>query len=196
MTAAALSDPNVAFVLLVLGALGIYWEMHAPGMVAPGVLGVLLVCAGAYGLYQDSPSWYGLTLLALAVLLLGIELKYYTHMISGVAGTVLLAFGALVLVQGPHRVSPGLAFAVSVAFGLITIFLGVLGMRARKSKQLTGMQTLVGETGVSRTAIDPEGMVFVHGEYWKARSPDTILAGERVRVDRVEELVLVVRKAV
>lgn len=196
MTPAAFSDPNVAFMLLVLGALGIYWEMHAPGMVAPGVLGVLLVCAGAYGLYQDSPSWYGLTLLALAVLLLGIELKYYTHMISGAAGTVLLAFGALVLLQGPRRVSPTIAFAVSVAFGLITIFLGVLGMRARKSKQLTGMDALVGETGVSRTAIAPEGMVFVHGEYWKARSPDAIVAGERVRVDRVEDLMLVVRKAV
>jgi membrane-bound serine protease (ClpP class) len=196
MTAAAFSDPNLAFVLLVLGALGIYWELHAPGMVAPGVLGVLLVCAGAYGLYQDSPSWYGLTLLALAVVLLGIELKYYTHLISGVAGTVLLGFGAMVLLQGPRRISPALAVAVSAAFGLITIFLGVLGMRARKGKQLTGMQTLVGETGVSRTVIDPEGMVFVHGEYWKARSPDAIAAGERVRVDRVEDLVLVVRKAV
>jgi membrane-bound serine protease (ClpP class) len=61
MTAAAFTDPNVAFVLLVLGALGIYWELHAPGMIVPGVLGVLLICAGAYGLYQDAPSWYGLT---------------------------------------------------------------------------------------------------------------------------------------
>ncbi|MBV9406779.1 MAG: hypothetical protein JO211_15640, partial [Acidobacteriaceae bacterium] len=176
--------------------LGIYWEMHAPGMVAPGVLGVLLVCAGAYGLYQDSPSWYGLSLLALAVLLLAIELKYYTHMISGVAGTVLLAFGSLVLLQGPRRISPTIAFAVSVAFGMITIFLGVLAMRARNTKKLTGMEALVGETGVSRTVIDPEGTVFVHGEYWKARSPDAIAPGERVLVDRIDNRVLVVRKAV
>jgi membrane-bound serine protease (ClpP class) len=196
MAAAAFSDPNVAFLLLVLGALGIYWEMHAPGMVAPGVLGVLLVCAGAYGLYQDTPSWYGLTLLGLAVLLLGIELKYYTHLISGVAGTLLLAFSALVLVRGPRRISPAVAVAVSAAFGLITIFLGVLAMRARTAKHLTGMETLVGETGVSRTAIDPEGMVLVHGEYWKARSPDAIAPGERVRVDAVEELVLLVSRAV
>lgn len=196
MNAAALADPNVAFVLLILGALGIYWEMHAPGMIVPGVLGVLLVCAGAYGLYQDAPSWYGLTLLALAVLLLGIELKYYTHMISGLAGTVLLAIGAIVLLQGPRRVTPALAFAVSVAFGLITIFLGVLGMRARNRKQLTGEEILIGETGFSRTAIDPEGTVFVHGEYWKARSTDPIPAGERVRVEKIEDLVLMVKKAV
>jgi membrane-bound serine protease (ClpP class) len=108
----------------------------------------------------------------------------------------LLAFSALVLVQGPRRVSPAVAVAVSVAFGFITIFLAVLGMRARKGKRLTGMETLVGEMGVSRTAVDPEGMVFVHGEYWKARSLDAIAAGERVRVDAVENLVLLVRKAV
>jgi membrane-bound serine protease (ClpP class) len=196
MTAAALSDPNVAFVLLVLGALGIYWEMHAPGMIVPGLLGMLLVCAGAYGLYQDSPSWYGLTLLALAALLLGIELKYYTHMISGLAGTVLLAVGAIVLLQGPRRITPALAFAVSVAFGVITIFLGVLGMRARKSKLLTGEQTMVGETGVSKTAINPEGTVFVHGEYWKARSAEVIAPGEHVRVENVEDFTLVVKKTV
>ena len=95
MLGAALADPNVAFLLLVLGALGVYWEVHAPGMVLPGLLGVLLICTGAYGIYQDSPTWYGLTLLVLALILLTIELKYYTHMVSGVAGTILLAFGAL-----------------------------------------------------------------------------------------------------
>lgn len=196
MNGIALADPNVAFVLLVLGALGIYWEMHAPGMIAPGVLGLLLVCAGAYGLYQDSPSWYGLTLLMLAVLLLGIELKYYTHMISGLAGAVLLAVGAIFLLQGPRRVTPALAFAVSAAFGLITIFLGALGMRARRRKPAIGMENLVGEMGMARTSVDPEGTVFVHGEYWKARSPESIPAGERVQVDKVEDLVLIVRKAV
>jgi hypothetical protein len=67
---AAVADPNVAFLLLVLGALGVYWEVHAPGMVLPGLLGVLLISTGAYGTYQDSPSWYGLTLLVLAIILL------------------------------------------------------------------------------------------------------------------------------
>jgi membrane-bound serine protease (ClpP class) len=196
MAAAALADPNLAFVLLILGVLGIYWEMHAPGMIVPGLLGVLLVCVGAFGLYRDSPTWYGLTLLVLAVLLLGIELKYYTHLISGLAGTALLAAGAILLIQGPRRVTPALALAVSGAFGIITIFLGMLAIRARRSKHATGMETLIGETGVSRTPIGPEGTVFVHGEYWKARSGELIAAGERVQVERVEDLVLIVRKAV
>jgi membrane-bound serine protease (ClpP class) len=186
MLSAALADPNVAFLLLVLGALGVYWEVHAPGMVLPGLLGVLLICTGAYGIYQDSPSWYGLTLLVLAIILLTIELRYYTHMLSGIAGTILLAFGALVLIQGPRRITPGLAIAISAAFGIITVFLGLLGMRARDTKQMTGIQTLVGELGVSRTEINPEGTVFVRGEYWQARSARPIAAGERVSIKGVQ----------
>ena len=196
MLGAALADPNVAFLLLVLGALGVYWEVHAPGMVLPGLLGVLLICTGAYGIYQDSPTWYGLTLLVLAIILLTIELKYYTHMVSGMAGTILLAFGALALIQGPRRITPGVAFAISTAFGMITIFLGLLGMRARKSKQMTGIQTLVGEIGVSRTDINPEGMVFVHGEYWRARSEQPIPAGQRISVRGVEDNLILEVEAV
>lgn len=190
-----LADPNVAFLLLVLGALGVYWEVHAPGMVLPGLLGVLLICTGAYGVYQDSPTWYGLTLLVLALILLTIELKYYTHMVSGVAGAILLGIGALTLIEGPRRIRPGVAIAISAAFGIITIFLGLLGMRARKSKNMTGVEALVGEIGISQTEINLEGTVFVRGEYWQARSGKMIPAGQRVSIKRVEgNLVLYVEE--
>lgn len=195
MAAVALADPNLAFLLLIVGALGVYWELHAPGMVVPGVIGVVLMCLGAYGLYQDSPTWYGLTLLALAILLLGIELKFYTHMISGTAGTVLLALGAILLIQGPKRITPAFAIAVSVGFGLIAIFLGVLAGRALKSRVMTGLPRLIGATGISRTEINPEGTVFVDGAYWQARSDHTIPAGRRVSVERVDNLVLYVKEA-
>jgi membrane-bound serine protease (ClpP class) len=134
-------------------------------------------------------------LLVLAVLLLGIELKFYTHMISGLAGTVLLAFAATLLLRGREGMTPGLVWGVSAACGVITIFLGMLGMRARKRKLAVGMETLVGETGETRTAMDPEGTVFVHGEYWKARSAERLAAGERVRVEKVDNLMLVVKKS-
>lgn len=190
-----MSDPNVAFLLLILGALGVYWEMHAPGMIVPGVLGLLLILAAAYGLYEYSPTWYGLALLITAGLLLTIELKYYTHMISGLAGATLLAFGTILLLQGPQRVSPALAIAASAAFGIIIIFLGSLAMRARKAKRLTGLESLVGETGVSRTPLNPEGTVFVNGEYWKARSNHTIEAGQKVRVERIDDMTIWVTEA-
>jgi membrane-bound serine protease (ClpP class) len=195
MLAATFSDPNVAFVLLVLGALGVYWEMHAPGMIVPGVLGLLLIFAGAYGMYQDSPTWYGLLLLICAGLLLGIELKYYTHMVSGMAGAALLALGTILLLHGPERVSPALAVAVSAAFGVIVVFLGWLGMRARTATRLTGLQTLIGETGEARTPLNPEGTVFVNGEYWQAKSNHLIDAGRKVRVERIENMTIWVTEA-
>ncbi len=205
MSPLVFADPNLAFLLLVVGALGIIWEWHAPGMFVPGVMGVLLLSMGAYGIYQDRPDWYGVALIALALLLLTVELRYYTHMVSGIAGTILLAFGATMILEGPRRVSPALAVAVSVAFGVITIFLGSLAMRARRGEQMMGQQSLVGELGVSRTEISPEGSgietsktggtVFVHGEYWQARSDHTIAAGQRVSIERVQDLVVYVREA-
>ena len=194
-----LADPNLAFLLLVLGALGIFWELHSPGLFVPGILGALLLGAGTYGMLQDSPSWYGLTIVGVAVLLLTIEVKYYTHMISGLAGTLLLAFGATVIFRGPRRLSPAVAIAVSLAFGIITIFLGSLGMWARRNKQVTGVESLVGKVGVARTEIYPEGVsphgtVFVQGEYWQARSEGTIPTGQRVRVERVQDLVVDVKE--
>jgi membrane-bound serine protease (ClpP class) len=131
-----------------------------------------------------------LLLLICAALLLGIELKYYTHLVSGIAGTVLLAFGTILLLRGPERVSPALAIAVSAAFGVIVVFLGSLGMRARTAKRLTGLQTLIGETGESRTPLNPDGTVFVNGEYWQAKSKQLIESGRRVRVERIENMTI------
>ena len=190
-----LTDPNLAFSLLVLGVLGVYWELHAPGLIAPGLLGLLLIAVGAYGLYQDSPSWYGITLLATALLLLAIELKYYTHMISGIAGAILLAFGAVFLLDGGKRITPALAFSVSLALGAIVVFLGLLGMRARRMRHLTGIETMVGNVGICKTDLDPEGTIFIHGEYWQARTVGRIPAGQRVVVENIQDLRLLVKEA-
>jgi membrane-bound serine protease (ClpP class) len=195
MPDAVLTDPNLAFVLLVLGALGIYWELHAPGMIVPGLLGLLLIAIGAYGLYQDSPSWYGITLIAVALLLLAIELKYYTHMISGIAGAILLALGSVFLLDGGKRITPALAVSVALAFGAVTIFLGLLGMRARQTRHLTGLEAMVGTVGVCKTDLDPEGTIFVRGEYWKARTAGRIPAGHHVVVENVQDLQLFVKEA-
>ena len=195
MVPAIFLDPNLAFVLLILGLLAISWELHAPGFFVPGVLGLLMLAIGAFSLYQDSPSWFGVLLVTAAVVLLSVELKYYTHMVSGIAGTILLAFGALVLVQGPRRISPAIAVAISLAFGIITIFLGFLGMRARKSKPALGAQTLIGQIGIAHTALDPDGTIFVRGEYWQAHSGSTISAGQRVCIRRIEDLMVYVEAA-
>jgi len=135
----------------------------------------------------DAPTWYGLTILVLAIFLLLVELKYYTHLVSGIVGAILFVIAAVVLLQGPLRFTPVVAISVAAALGIITICLVPLGMRVRKAKLLTGPATLVGEIGVSRTELSPEGTVFVHGEYWRAHSDQKIAAGHRVAVERVQE---------
>jgi membrane-bound serine protease (ClpP class) len=190
-----LADPNIAFTLLVLGALAISWELHAPGLVLPGAIGLLLLCVGAFGLYQDSPTWYGSTILAIAGLLLLLELKVYTHMISGIAGSLLLAVGTVFLFSGARHVDPSFAIAVSVAVGAITTFLGLLGWRARSSKHLTGIESMIGATGIARTPLDPTGTVFLRGEYWQARSESPVAVGKPVTVETVDDLQLFVKEA-
>ena len=191
----AIADPNVAFLLLIAGALGIYWELHAPGGFLPGILGVFLLVTGILGLWQDAPTWYGSILILLAILLLGAELKFGSHGASGVTGGLLLAVGAIALFQGPRRIHPALAIAVSTALCVIAVFLGYLGLRVRRSARLTGLQTLVGEKGVSRTEIHSQGTVFVRGELWQAKSQQTIAAGAPVLVERVQDFTLYVKEA-
>ncbi|MBV8867084.1 MAG: hypothetical protein JO210_16930 [Acidobacteriaceae bacterium] len=191
----AISDPNIAFLLLVAGALGIYWELHAPGGFLPGILGVFLFATGLLGLWQDAPTWYGSILILMAILLLAAELKFGSHGVSGVAGAVLLSIGAIALFQGPRKISPALAIAVSVGLCIIAVFLGYLGLRVRRSASLTGIQRLVGEKGISRTAINSQGTVFIRGEYWQARSQQMIPAGAPVLVERVQDLILYVKEA-
>ena len=123
-------DPNIAFLCLVAGMLAIYWELHAPGMVAPGVLGACLFLAGAWSLSHDNPTWYGTLLVVSALFLLAIEIKVHTHMLSGMAGTIAFGIGALLLVRDPHPIAPWVALPLSFAFGAITIFLGTLAMPA------------------------------------------------------------------
>ena len=191
----ALADPNLAFLLLLAGTLALYWELHTPGIILPGVVGLVLLCLGAFGLFEDAPTWYGAVLILIAILLLGVELKVYSHGLSGVAGAILLSIGALALFPGRRKINPVLAIAVSVALCSLAAFLGYLGMRARKSKKLTGLQSLIGEIGVCRTDISGKGTVLVRGEYWQASSDRVIPSGSRVLVERVQGILLYVKEA-
>ncbi len=191
----ALADPNLAFVVLIAGVLALYWELHAPGSIAPGIIGIFLLCAGAFGLWENAPTWYGSVLIVMALALLAVEVKLGGHGVSGASGAVLLLIGALALVRGPRRISPVLAFAVSIALCSITVFLGYLALRARRSRPLTGVQTLVGEVGVASTEISSKGTVLVRGEYWQAKSNAPIATGTRVSIERVQGMTVYVKEA-
>lgn len=186
----AIADPNIGFILLILGALGIYAEFSSPGLIFPGVFGAVLVLLGFSSLAVLPINWVGVLLLILAITLFALEAKFTSHGILGIGGTVSMILGALLLVNGPPEVRIHLwtAFAVSIPFAIITLFLVSLVVRARRAKVLTGVSGLVDEIGVARTDISPEGRVFVHGEYWHAVSTTPIPAGSRVRITGIDGL--------
>jgi membrane-bound serine protease (ClpP class) len=185
-----LADPNIALMLLILGVAAFSWELHAPGLYLPGMVGAILISLGVYGLYLATPTWYGSIMLAVAVGILLFELKSHTHPALLISGTLLLALSTFLLFIPFGRLSPAIGISVSLAFGIVTGLLGYLGLKAQNAPARTGVGAMVGETGLARTAIDPEGTVLVHGEYWHARSRSSIAEGQRVSVRAVEGLVL------
>lgn len=191
---AAIADPNIGFILMVLGALGVYVEFTSPGLIFPGVLGGILLLLGLSSLSILPINWVGVALLLLAVTLFVLEAKFTSHGILGIGGTVSMILGALLLINGPPEVRIHLltALAVSIPFALITLFLVTIVIRARRGKVLTGSSGMIGEIGVTRTALEPEGQILVHGEYWDAVASSNIPAGAHVRIKAVSGLKLLV----
>ena len=187
-----IADPNLGFILLVLGALGIYVEFTSPGLIFPGVAGAILALLALSSLSVLPINWVGAALLCLALALFVLELKFASHGVLGIGATISMIMGAVLLIQGPPelRIHLSTAIGVSVPFALITLFLVSLVVRARRSKVLTGMAGMLDEIGVAQTALAPEGTVFVHGEYWDAVSPQPVPVGARVRVTNVNGLKL------
>lgn len=193
-----LMDPNIAFVLLAIGALALYAEFNHPGAVIPGVVGVIFILLAAFALNLLPTRYAALVLILAAFVMFALEAKFATHGVLGIGGIALLTLGALLLVDGPIpqlRVNLLTALAVSIPLGLITVFLMDIALRARRGKVFTGAQGLVGEIGTARTALLPEGKVFVHGELWDAVASGSVDAGQAVVVKRIDGLRLEVEAA-
>jgi membrane-bound serine protease (ClpP class) len=188
----AIADPNVGFILLILGAAGIYLEFNAPGLIFPGVAGGISLLLGLSSLSLLPINWVGAALLALALGMFILEAKVTSHGILGVGGTVAMVLGALLLVEGPPelRIHLSTALAVSLPFAAVTIFLVSMVIQARANKVITGVATMVNEIGTARTAIAPQGQILIRGEYWRAISDTPVEAGSYVRVTAVDGLTL------
>jgi membrane-bound serine protease (ClpP class) len=189
----SIADPNIALILLVLGALGIYVEFSSPGLIAPGVIGAIMVLLGLSALAVLPINWLGAALLLLALTLFVLEAKFTSHGILGIGGAIAMFLGAIMLVNGPipeMRVHWPTALALTLPFSLITVFLASLALRAHRNKVETGLEGMVGEIGTAVTALDPSGKVFVHGEYWDAVAPQSVPAGSLVRVTGLKGLVI------
>jgi membrane-bound serine protease (ClpP class) len=191
----AISDPNVALVLLVLGALGIYAEFSTPGLILPGVAGAILVLLGLSALSMLPINWLGAALLILAMTFFVLEAKFNSHGVLGVGGAVAMVLGAVMLINSPlpeMRVHLSTAIGLAVPFSFITVFLVTLAVRARANKVITGREGMIGEIGVAVDNLSPEGHIMVRGEYWNAVSPVPLETGAHVRVTAVDRLKLTV----
>lgn len=193
-----LINPNTAFLVLIIGALAIYFEFNHPGAVIPGVIGIIFVILAVFALNLLPLRFAGVALIITAFVLFTLEAKFGTHGALGLGGTAVLILGALLLVDGPipqMRIRLLTAVAVSVPFGLITMFLVDIAVRARRNKVVTGERGLIGEIGVAQTLLRPDGKVFVHGEIWNAHASVPIDPGSSVRVTAVHDLTLTVEPA-
>jgi len=188
----AIADPNTGYILLVLGALGIYLEFQAPGLILPGVAGGILALLGLSSLAVLPINWAGAGLLILALTLFVLEAKIASHGILGTGGTVAMVLGAVLLIDGPPelRIHLTTALAVGLPFALITMFLMTLVIRSRTARVAGGEAALINLIAQARTALAPAGKVFVHGEYWDAVSTVAVEPGSQVRVVGIDGMKL------
>ena len=192
-----LTNPNLAVLVLVVGGLLIYVEFNTPGTIIPGTLGTIMVLLALFALNLLPVRYTSVMLLVAAFALLILEAHFATHGVLATAGIVALVFGALTLVDGPipeMRVHLATALSTGLAFGLITVFLLRLALRARRSKVRMGGDAMIGLIAVVTQPLAPIGQVMVNGELWQAESVTPAAPGDQVRVRGLRDLTLLVER--
>ncbi len=193
-----ISNPNIAYILMLIGLAGLYFELSHPGAIFPGVIGGISLILAFFALQTLPVNYAGILLILLAIVLFIMEMKIASYGLLSVAGVVCLLLGSLMLFEGD---TPDMQLSLQVLLPTVIIvsgfFVGVAALvfRAQLSKPSTGSYGLVGEIGVVKKALTPEGKVFVHGELWNARSKEPLDEDARVRVVKVVNLILEVESA-
>jgi membrane-bound serine protease (ClpP class) len=194
---ARISEPNIAYLLLLAGIFGVFFELQNPGSVLPGVVGAIALLTATFALQMLPINWTGLALIAIAIVLFVLEVKIASHGVLTIGGVVAMLIGSIMLVDSPlpfMRVSLSVIIPAVAFTALFFLFAVGMGVRAQRRKVTTGNEGLVGETGVAKTAVHEEGSVFVHGEFWNARSDEPIAAGTPVVVVGVDGMRVSVRR--
>ncbi len=190
-------DPNLAFILALMGLLGLYVEITHPGLILPGVIGGISLILALFAFNLLPLSWTGVALIFLAIALFVLEATVASHGILALGGIVAMIAGGIMLVQGPIpqlRIRFMTTLLVTLPVAVITVFLVRLVYLSHRQKSVTGEAGMIGERGVAKTDIHNEGKVLVHGEYWNASSEKPIPAGTAVRVVKVHDLKIQVER--
>jgi membrane-bound serine protease (ClpP class) len=193
-----IADPNIAFILMMIGLAGLYFEIAHPGAVLPGVIGSICLLL-AFFAFQTLPiNYIGVLLILLAFVFFILEFKITSYGLMSVAGVVSLFLGAIMLFRGGEgggmSISWGVLIPTVITISLFFILVAGIVFRSHLRRSMTGTAGMVGERGVARTDLNPEGQVFVHGEHWNAQSQEPIAAGEPIEIIKVVDLKLLVRR--
>lgn len=191
---AVLADPNIAYILLMLGFYGLLFELQNPGAILPGVVGGICLILAFFALSTLPVNYAGIALILLAIVFFVAEIKVASHGLLAAGGVISMLLGSLMLFQAETaRISLGLVIGATLATALFFLFIVGKGLSAQRRKVHTGREGLVGATGIVLERLAPEGVVRIGDELWKARSDVALETGTEVEIMGVDRLTLRVR---
>ena len=194
---ATITNPNIAYLLMLLGTLGLVFEFTHPGIGFPGIAGLICIILALYAFQALPINYAALALMGVGLLLLIAEIKVVSHGLLALGGVIALTLGSLLLVESADpmlQISLRVILPTVGTLAAIVLFVLSRAIRAQGQRVTTGPQGLVGDVGTASTDLNPDGKVFVHGEVWNATSPAPIRQGERIRVVSVNGMHVTVEK--
>jgi len=195
-----ISDPNIAYILFLLGMYGLIFELYNPGAILPGIVGVIALILALYSMHTLPINYAGLALIIFAVILFLLEIKIVSHGLLAIGGVISLLLGSMMLIKSNSslemvKISRGVIIGATIVSALFFVFVVGFGIRAQRRKVVTGIEGLVGDTGEVIETLSPVGKVKVQGELWNAESlAGTIDKGDKVRIKEMKNLKLFVEK--
>ena len=192
-----IASPNVAYVLMILGLVGLYFELSNPGLILPGVVGSISLVLALYAMQTLPINYAGLLLIILGVVLLIAEVNVMSYGLLAMSGAISIFLGSIMLIDSDDpamQISKMILYPTLGMTFLFSIGSIYLAKKAHQLRTTTGMEGLLGEIGVVKETLNPEGRVLIHGEMWKAESDTVISVGEKVSVEVVKGLKIQVRK--
>ncbi len=195
-----ISDPNIAYILFLLGLYGLLFELYNPGSMLPGIVGVIALILALYSMHTLPINYAGLALIIFAVILFLLEIKIVSHGLLAIGGIISLFLGSMMLIKSTSslemaKISRGVAIGATIASALFFLFVVGFGIKAQRRKVVTGIEGLVGEKGEVLETLSPAGSIKIQGEIWSAESLEgEISKGEKVIVKKLKNLKLFVEK--
>jgi membrane-bound serine protease (ClpP class) len=193
-----ISNPNIAYILLLLGLYGIMFELYSPGAILPGIVGVISLLLAFYSMHSLPVNYAGVGLIIFAVILFLLELKIVSHGMLAIGAIISLLLGSMMLMKSGSslemfRISRSIIISATAFSAFFFLFIIGMGIQAQRQKVATGVEAMIGDTGEVMEPLQPQGTVRVQGETWNAISlAGAVEKGRKVRIKDMKNLALYV----